>query len=101
MIDIGFMISTSPESEDAHTLYQLAREALEAGKTVAIFMMCDGNYLSRDERFAALADAGAKLYLCAMNSLKRKIESVDKVIPGSQYDLAQIVADCRKFIAFN
>ncbi len=98
---LGFMLTTGMESEDAHTVVKLAEAALEEGLEVSIFLMCDGIYHLISEPLNALVDKGAELSLCAHNAEQRKAEKKGTILFGSQYDLANIVAESDRFLAFN
>lgn len=98
---LGILLTTSTESENAHTVVKLAEVAISMGKEVSIFLMCDGVYNINDPRFKALADKGVKVIVCAHNAIERKQERKDFVIWGSQYDNATMVKECDRFLAFN
>jgi sulfur relay (sulfurtransferase) complex TusBCD TusD component (DsrE family) len=98
---LGFMLTTSAESENTRTVIKLTEAALEEGLEVSIFLMCDGVYNMDVEPFTALAEKGARLTLCAHNADERKLEKKGPILFGSQYDLAEIVAGSDRFLAFN
>ena len=98
---LGLMLTTSTESENTHTVIKLAEAALEEGLEVSIFLMCDGVYNMSVEPLNALAERGARLSLCAHNADERKLEKKGPILFGSQYDLADIVAESDRFLAFN
>ena len=100
-IQLGFMITTSTESENTHTVVKLAEAALDQGLEVSIFLMCDGVYNMNSQPLEALAERGAELSLCAHNAAERMLEKKGPVLFRSQYELANIVADVDRFLAFN
>lgn len=98
---LGIMLGTSTESENTHTVIKLARAALDEGVEVSIFLMCDGVYNMNVDALTQLSEQGAKLTLCAHNAEERKLEKKGPILFGSQYDLADIVAESDRFLAFN
>jgi sulfur relay (sulfurtransferase) complex TusBCD TusD component (DsrE family) len=99
---LGIFLSTSPESENTHTVIKLAEAALERGHEVHIFIMCDGVHNAFVPGFEALVDKGARLVLCSHNLAERhrpKIEGT--IVCGSQYDHAQLVSQVDRYLAFN
>lgn len=98
---LGFMLATSTESENTRTVIKLAEAALARGLEVSIFLMCDGVYNMKVDSLNALAEQGAKLSLCAHNAEERQLEKKGPILFGSQYDLADIVAQSDRFLAFN
>ena len=98
---LGILLTTSPESENTYTVIRLAEAALQAGKAVEMFLMCDGVYHLNDQRIAQLAQKGAKVVVCAHNALERKVERKDFALWGSQYDLAQLIKESSRFLSFN
>ncbi len=81
---------------------QVATRALHevtmAGKET---LMCDGVYHLNHEELKGLADKGARVVVCAHNAIERKVDKKDFVTWGSQYDLACMVKECDRFLAFN
>ncbi len=98
---LGILLTTSPESENTHTVIRLTEAALTAGIAVEMFLMCDGVYHLNDPRLAGLSAKGAKVVVCAHNAVERKVERRDFVHWGSQYDLATLVKNSDRFLSFN
>ena len=101
---LGILLTTSAKHEDAHTAIQLTRAALAQGRAVRIFVMCDGVYNLLDERFQDVAKAGAQISACGQNAEQRYVDAIEDVPNlkwGSQYNFAQITAECDRVIAFN
>ncbi len=98
---LGILLTTSPESENTHTVIRLAETALAAGKQVEMFLMCDGVYHLNDPRLEELAKKGVKVAVCAQNCLERKVEKKPFAVWGSQYDLALLTKEADKFLSFN
>ena len=104
MATLGIQLTTSTESEDAHTVIQLTRAALAKGHTVRLFVMCDGIYNLQNESFQALAREGASISVCGHNAAQRHIEPIEDVPNlewGSQHDFAKITAECDRVVVFN
>ncbi len=101
MAKLGILLTTSPESENTHTVVKLAEVALAAGNEVRIFLMCDGVHNSDDKRFLAIVDKGASVSVCAHNCTERNVAQRESILWGSQYDLAEIVEESDRFLAFN
>ena len=99
---LGILLTTSPESEDRHTVVKLCEAALESGKEVQIFMMCDGAFNSYCESITALIPKGVKISQCHHNAGERKIK--DEEAPGiasaSQYIFSGIISEVDKLITF-
>jgi sulfur relay (sulfurtransferase) complex TusBCD TusD component (DsrE family) len=98
---LGILLTTSPESENTHTVIRLAETALAAGRQVEMFLMCDGVYHLNDPRLEELTKKGVKVAVCAQNCLERKVERKTFVLWGSQYDLATLIKESDRFLSFN
>ena len=101
---LGIMLTTSPEKEDGEIVKRIANEALKKGAKVRIFLMCDGVLHIKKGTFGELVPAGADVCICYHNLLERNLNKGDeafKVTFGSQYDLADILHTCDRFLAFN
>lgn len=98
---LGILLTTTPENENTHTVVKLAEAALEAGKEVRVFLMCDGVHNLNDDRFMSLIEKGVQVAVCAHNAEQRHVAQKEKVVWGSQYDLAGIVEESDRFLAFN
>lgn len=98
---LGILLTTSTESENTHTVIRLTEAAIDEGVEVRIFLMCDGVYHLNHEKFEKLAKRGANIVVCAHNAIERKVGKKDFVSWGSQYDLACMVKECDRFLAFN
>jgi sulfur relay (sulfurtransferase) complex TusBCD TusD component (DsrE family) len=97
---LGILLTSSPENENTNTVISLCRAAREQGHEVSVFLIYDGVYNVHKKEFAALADNGVSIALCAMNAEQRKVEKVDGILFGSQYDHACIAGDVDRFISF-
>lgn len=100
-LKLGILLTTTPENENTHTVVKLAEAALATGKAVSIFLMCDGVHNLQDKRFTSLIDKGVNVAVCAHNAEQRGVAQREGVVWGSQYDLASIVEESDRFLAFN
>jgi sulfur relay (sulfurtransferase) complex TusBCD TusD component (DsrE family) len=106
---LGILLTTSPENENTHTVIKISQAALSLGYEVHIFLMDDGVYNVHREEFLALIGKGAEISLCAYNADQRsvprpvlsKVEGKEAILWGSQDDLANIVRQSDRFLAFN
>ena len=94
------LLTSSPENENTNTVISLCSAAREQGHEVSVFLMYDGVYNVHNKEFAALADKGVSIALCAMNAEQRKVGKVEGILFGSQYDHACIAGDVDRFISF-
>lgn len=97
---LGILLTSSPENENTNTVISLCSAAREQGHEVSVFLMYDGVYNVHKKEFAALADKGVSIALCAMNAEQRKVGKVEGILFGSQYDHACIAGDVDRFISF-
>lgn len=98
---LGILLTTSPESENTHTVVKLAEAALASGREVHVFLMCDGVHNVNDDRLVGLIEKGAQVALCAHNAEQRHVAQKESIVWGSQYDLAGFVEECDRFVAFD
>lgn len=101
---LGIMLSTSPEREDGVIVKRIAIEAIKKGAKVKLFLMCDGVFHIKEGTFADLVDEGADVAVCYHNLMERNMDKDDgtfTVTYGSQYDLAETIHECDRFLAFN
>ena len=100
MTKLGILLTTSPENGNTNTVIKLSRAALGQGVEVSIFLMADGIYNINKDYFLELLEEGAEISVCAHNASKRKVERVDGINFGSQYDLAIVANESDRFISF-
>jgi len=99
---LGFLLTTSPESENTHTVINLAEAALARGVEVQIFLMCDGVHNAFEPRFEGLVEKGARIVLCTHSLGERHRPKLEgPIVCGSQYDHAQLVHGVDRYLAFN
>ena len=108
---IGVLLCSSPESQDGHTIGRLADGLLAAGHSVSLFLMDDGVYhaaRTATNGYSALGlsrllERGATVALCAVTARARGLGEAEldpRVGLSSQYELAQIVKEADRFLAF-
>lgn len=108
---IGFLLTTSPEHQNSHTVFRLIEALLSAGHRVSLFLMDDGIYNivriesgnSPSAHLEKLMKEGLAVSLCTQSAEGRGIFEGDAV-PGigwlSQHELSRIVAGSDRFLAF-
>ncbi|MBI2369183.1 MAG: DsrE family protein [Deltaproteobacteria bacterium] len=110
-MNLGMLLTTSPEHQNSRTVVALARAALARGHEVSLFLMDDGVYnlvpgprVKAAGWFAELARAGARLVVCALSMEERGVSKesvIEGVIFGNQYLHAQIVHGSDRFLTFS
>lgn len=114
-MNIGFLVCSSPESQDGFTVGRLAEAFLSTGHRVSLFLMDDGIYHAVNRAglpssggysqmgLSRLVEQGARVALCAVTAKARALDA-GQLHPGaelsSQYELAQMVKDADRFLAF-
>ncbi len=97
---LGILLTTTPENENTSTVISISRAAREQGHEVSIFLMYDGVYNVHKKEFVELVDKGVSIAVCALNVEQRKVNRVDGILFGSQYDHACIANGVDRFISF-
>jgi len=99
---LTLVLHASPDSAHVTTLIRLAREAKAKGHEVTVFAMSAGVGALARADFTALAAEGIQLTVCEHNRAQVKApEGVDKVLYGSQYELAGYVQDGDRVVTFS
>jgi sulfur relay (sulfurtransferase) complex TusBCD TusD component (DsrE family) len=110
-MEIGILLTSSPEHANTYTVGQLSSSFLKAGHRVQIFLMDDGVYNavktpSKNRLFSNLDQLiaqGAKVYLCAVTAEARGLgqeDFLEGVEFSSQYELSYLVEQADRFLAF-
>jgi len=98
---LGILLTTSPEREDMHNVIKLCEAAIDQGKEVSLFMMCDGVYSSYCSNLTDLIPKGVKISQCHHNADERKIvEEGNPVESASQYIFSGILGEVDRLITF-
>ena len=98
---LGLMVSTAPEHPNLDTAVGIARAALERGAEVYLYLIDDGVGGVEDPRVQALAERGARLFVCAYGCQKRRLPLSDKATNCGLVVLADIVNATDRFLALN
>ena len=108
---VGFLLTTSPEHQNSHTVFRLIAALLAAGHQVSLFLMDDGIYNivriesanSPSAHLEKLMKAGLSVSLCTQSAETRGIFEAD-ALSGigwfSQHELSRIVSKSDRFLAF-
>ncbi len=97
---LGILLATGPENFDKNIVTGIAEAALEMGIKVKIFLMDDGIYNLYDEKFIKLIENGADISLCSKNAGERRVKDIRNVRFGSQFDHAEMVKNCHRYLGF-
>lgn len=97
---LGILLATSPQNFDKNIVIGITEASIKMGIKVKIFLMDDGIYNLYDEKFMKLIDYGAEVSLCSLNAKERKIQEIKNVRFGSQFDHAEIVKHCDRYLGF-
>lgn len=97
---LGILLTTSPENENTNSVIAISSAALEQGHEVFIFLMYEGVYNIHKKEFSELVNKGVNITLCALNAEQRKVNKVDGVLFGSQYDHACNASEVDRFLTF-
>ncbi len=97
---LGILLATSPENFNKQIVIGITEAAIKLGVKVKIFLMDDGIYNLHDNNFMRLIELGAEISYCEQNARERKIERVEHVRSGSQYDHAELVKNCDRYLGF-
>ena len=98
---LGLMVSTGPEHANLDTAVGLGRAALERGAEVYLYLIDDGVAGVEDARVQALAERGARLFVCAYGCQKRRLPLSDKATNCGLVVLSDIVNATDRFLALN
>jgi sulfur relay (sulfurtransferase) complex TusBCD TusD component (DsrE family) len=98
------MLSTGPERPvNLDTAVGLSEAALARGCSVYLYLIDDGVRALDDARVPALAERGAKLFVCAYGCQKRRIplQDTDRITYCGLVVLTDIINGTDRFIALN
>jgi sulfur relay (sulfurtransferase) complex TusBCD TusD component (DsrE family) len=101
---LGLMLSTGPERPvNLDTAVGLSEAALARGCSVYLYLIDDGVRALDDARVPALAERGAKLFVCAYGCQKRRIplQDTDRITYCGLVVLTDIINGTDRFIALN
>jgi hypothetical protein len=101
---LGLMLSTGPERPvNLDTAVGLSTATLDRGGAVYLYLIDDGVRALDDPRVPALAERGAKLFVCAFGCQKRKIplRDSDRITYCGLVVLTDIINGTDRFLALN
>ena len=101
---LGLLLSTGPDrAANLDTAVGLSEAALARGGDVYLDLIDDGVRALDDARVPALADRGAKLFVCAFGCQKRRIALRDseKLTYCGLVVLTDIINGTDRFVALN
>jgi sulfur relay (sulfurtransferase) complex TusBCD TusD component (DsrE family) len=102
---LGILIISSPEKGDGELIYGIVKEAISQGIEVKVFLMGDGILYLKKKLTKEIVGLGAHVIFCAQNARERFISPNENlkgfIEEGSQYDLACIMEESDRFIAFS
>ena len=101
---LGLMLSTGPERPvNLDTAVGLSQAALARGGQVYLYLIDDGVRALDDARVTALAERGAKLFVCAFGCQKRRIplRDSDQITYCGLVVLTDLINGTDRFIALN
>ena len=101
---LGLMLSTGPERPvNLDTAVGLSEATLARGGQVYLYLIDDGVRALDDARIPALAERGAKLFVCAFGCQKRRIplRDADQITYCGLVVLTDIINGTDRFVALN
>jgi len=98
---LGLMVSTDVSHPNLATAVGLSAAALDRGADVYLYLIDDGVTAVEDPRVQALADRGAKLFVCAYGCQKRRLPLSERAINCGLVVLTDVMNGTDRFIALN
>ena len=98
---LGLMVSTSPDHPNLETAIGLSGAALDRGAAVYLYLIDDAVAAVEDPRVQALADRGAKLFVCAYGCQRRRLPLSDRAANSGLVVLTDIINGTDRFLALN
>lgn len=98
---LGLMISTGPEHPNLATVLGLSGAALDGGGQVYLYLIDDAVAAVEDPRVQALADRGARLFVCAYGCQKRRLPLSERATNCGLVVLTDVINGTDRFLSFN
>lgn len=98
---LGLLVSTAPDHPNLDTAIGLSRAALARGVGVYLYLIDDAVAAVEEPRVQALAEAGARLFVCAYGCQKRRRPLSDRATNCGLVVLADIIAATDRFVSLN
>lgn len=103
MRKFGFLLALPPSHDSVTTVHGLAQAALRRGYEVYLYLIDEGVKNLRDARYLGLAQAGARLFVCAYGCQQHHVptEGIDqKISLCGLVVLSGIIDSCDPFLSF-
>jgi sulfur relay (sulfurtransferase) complex TusBCD TusD component (DsrE family) len=96
---LGLMVSTGPEHANLATAIGLSTAALDRDAQVYLYLIDDGVAAVEDPRVQALADRGARLFVCAYGCQKRGRPLSERATNCGLVVLTDVINGTDRFLA--
>jgi len=100
---VGLLLSLPPSHSSVATVHGLAQAALEAGHEVYLYLIDEGVKNIRAPQYQALAQSGAKVFVCAYGCQQHHVPT-ENIDPGFSLCglvvLSGIIDACEPFLSF-
>jgi sulfur relay (sulfurtransferase) complex TusBCD TusD component (DsrE family) len=98
---LGLMLSTGPENGNLDTAVGLSEAALDRGAQVYLYLIDDGVAAVDHPRVQALAERGARLFVCAFGCQKRGLPLSERATNCGLVVLTDVINGTDRFVALN
>ncbi len=98
---LGLMLSTDPAHPNFQTALGLSDAALARGTAVYLYLIDDAVAAVEDPQVQALAERGARLFVCAYGCQKRRLPLSERATNCGLVVLTDIIAGTDRFLALN
>jgi sulfur relay (sulfurtransferase) complex TusBCD TusD component (DsrE family) len=98
---LGLMLSTGPENGNLDTAVGLSEAALDRGAQVYLYLIDDGVVAVDHPRVQALAERGARLFVCAFGCQKRGLPLSERATNCGLVVLTDVINGTDRFVALN
>ena len=98
---LGLMLSTGPENGNLDTAVGLSEAALDRGAQVYLYLIDDGVAAVDHPRVQALAERGARLFVCAFGCQKRGLPLSERATNCGLVVLTDVINGTDRFLALN
>jgi sulfur relay (sulfurtransferase) complex TusBCD TusD component (DsrE family) len=98
---LGLMLSTAPAHGNLDTAVGLSEAALDRGAQVYLYLIDDGVAAVDDPRVQALAERGARLFVCAFGCQKRGRPLSEHATNCGLVVLTDVINGTDRFVALN
>jgi sulfur relay (sulfurtransferase) complex TusBCD TusD component (DsrE family) len=95
------MLSTGPENGNLDTAVRLSEAALDRGAQVYLYLIDDGVAAVDHPLVQALAERGARLFVCAFGCQKRGLPLSERATNCGLVVLTDVINGTDRFVALN